>query len=241
MNAIKLATSKVLHLDIEPEPDGIIETGEEFIDWYNEVLLPMARVYFLEKMNLSAAEADSIIKEHIRICYDVCHFALGYENHSAITNQLVAEGIQIGKFQISAALKALLPANIEGRESLKAAFSDFDEPVYLHQVIARKNDSSLLRYQDLPEALEDIENLDAEEWRAHFHVPIFMSDFGGGLVSTQSDIIEILNIQEELQLSQHLEVETYTWGVLPSEEKLPMHQSIIRELEWVLPLVEKGF
>src|SRR5690606_36741782 len=80
MNAIKTATSKVLHLDIEPEPDGIIENGEEFIDWYNSVLLPIARGYFQLNMNLTADESDAIIKDHIRMCYDVCHFALGYED-----------------------------------------------------------------------------------------------------------------------------------------------------------------
>src|SRR5690606_15644854 len=134
-------------------------------------------------MNLTADESDAIIKEHIRICYDVCHFALGYEDHSAVINQLAGCGIKIGKFQISAALKASLPSNIAERESVKAAFSEFNEPVYLHQVIARKGDSSVLRYQDLPEALEDIGNLDVQEWRAHFHVPIFMNDFDNGLFS----------------------------------------------------------
>jgi len=240
MHAMKMANSKILHLDIEPEPDGLIETGEEFIDWYTLVLLPMARDYFKSEKNLSAEEADSIVKEHIRICYDVCHFALGFEDHSAVINHLTSEGIKIGKFQISAALKALLPVVIEDRNAVSTAFSEFNEPVYLHQVIARKDDSSILRYRDLPEALDDIDNVHVKEWRAHFHVPIFMNEFEG-LQSTQSEIIEVLSIQEELQLTQHFEVETYTWGVLPSDLKLPIHQSITRELEWVLPLLEKGF
>jgi hypothetical protein len=71
-----------------------------------------------------------------------------------------------------------------------------------------------------------------EQWRAHFHVPIFTEEYG--LVqSTQSDIIAVLNIQKNKPFTDHLEVETYTWGVLPDAKKLPINDSIARELNWV--------
>ena len=73
---------------------------------------------------------------------------------------------------------------------------------------------------------------DITEWSAHFHVPVFEKDFGI-LQSTQSDIVEILQLQKENSFTNHLEVETYTWEVLSEALKLPIDQSIIRELKWV--------
>ena len=229
---IKQTTSKILHLDIEPEPDGLLETGEEFIEWFKSYLIPMGINYIKEKFDVSSAEAEAMIKEHIRLCYDVCHFAIGYEQHSAVIKQLAQKGIKIGKIQISAALKAQMPAHINDRKEIAESFSNFNEPTYLHQVVARKTGDSLLRYKDLPDALNDVENLQVKEWRAHFHVPVFLEDFGR-LQSTQSDISEVLEIQNSNLLTQHLEVETYTWEVLPESLKLPLEECIIRELQWV--------
>jgi hypothetical protein len=71
-----------------------------------------------------------------------------------------------------------------------------------------------------------------EQWRAHFHLPIFIEDYG--LVqSTQADIVKVLDIQKAKGFTGHLEVETYTWGVLPDAKKLPVNDSIVRELNWV--------
>jgi hypothetical protein len=166
------------------------------------------------------------------LCYDVCHFAVGYEPHQEIIDQLNHEGIRIGKFQISAALKALMADHADQRSKVKEAFTSFNETTYLHQVVARKKDGEFVRYPDLPKALEDAENPLVNEWRAHFHVPIFEKDFGL-LQSTQSDIAEVLEIQKKHARTNHLEIETYTWEVLPENLKLPIQDSIIRELEWV--------
>jgi hypothetical protein len=71
----------------------------------------------------------------------------------------------------------------------------------------------------------------------HFHVPIFMSKYSQ-LESTQMDIEEVLQLNLADQVTNHLEVETYTWEVLPSEERLGLSQSIIRELAWVKQVLE---
>ncbi|WP_293312388.1 metabolite traffic protein EboE [Pedobacter sp. UBA5917] len=218
-------TGKLIHLDIEPEPDGFLESGPEFIDWYENKLLP-------------AGNNDDLIKKHINLCYDVCHFAIGYEPHTAIINELKDKGIKIGKIQISAALKAKLPASTPERTAVLDQLSRFDEPTYLHQVIARKNDGTLLRYPDLAEALTEGGDLSVEEWRAHFHVPIFVEDMGM-IQSTQSDITEVLDLQKNGPFTAHLEVETYTWEVLPTALKAPLNDSIIRELAWVKTLLEQ--
>lgn len=229
---INKATGKILHLDIEPEPDGILETGAEFIEWFKKDLLPAGTKRVASTYSVSQDEAERMIKTHVCLCYDICHFAVGYERHAEIIQQLQHEGIRIGKFQISAALKAFLTDDSTYRSKIKSAFTKFNEPTYLHQVVAHKTDSAFLRYPDLPQALEDIENPLVKEWRAHFHVPVFEKDFGV-LQSTQSDICEVLDIQKNNMITPHLEVETYTWEVLPESLKLPLQKSISRELQWV--------
>jgi hypothetical protein len=251
---IHRSSGKLLHLDIEPEPDGLLETGAEFIEWFEADLLPAGRILLASTFSCTGAEAESLLKEHIRLCYDVCHFAIGYEPHREVMRELAEKGIKIGKIQISAALKAMIPAAgaggaggdpgsgvMEGnpavgtdsrRAGIRQGFAACNEPVYLHQVVAKQADGSLLRYPDLPEALADFDRPTVQEWRAHFHVPIFLSDFGS-LQSTREDISEVLALQQERSVTQHLEVETYTWEVLPDEMRLPLEESIIRELQWV--------
>lgn len=229
---IKQSNGILMHLDIEPEPDGLLETGIEFINWFENELIPMAKALLPGRIQITEQEAEDCIKEHICLCYDVCHFAIGYEPHAEIIKNISKLGIRIGKIQISAALKAAMPADSERRKSISDAFSKFNESTYLHQVVAQKLDGKLLRYRDLPDALADAENSQVKEWRAHFHVPVFIEDLGL-LQSTQADIIEVLEIQKAGPFTNHMEVETYTWEVLPDSLKAPIDQSIIRELNWV--------
>jgi len=226
-----------MHLDIEPEPDGMLETGAEFIAWFENMLIPMAKSILSERLQISESDAEECIKEHICLCYDVCHFAIGYEQHSEILEQLDKKGIRTGKIQISAALKADMPEDANSRASIAEAFSKYNEPTYLHQVVARNADRSLVRYRDLPQALNDSQNHTVNEWRAHFHVPVFAEDLGL-LRSTQSDIVDVLEIQKNRPFTDHMEVETYTWEVLPETLKMPIDQSIIRELNWVKDILE---
>jgi hypothetical protein len=148
-----------------------------------------------------------------------------------------ALGIKTGKIQISAALKALMATDPEQRNKVVLAFKKFNEPVYLHQVIARQNDGHLIRYPDMPEALADAANTTVTEWRAHYHVPLFVENYGV-LQSTQKDIEEVLAIQRDLPFTLQLEVETYTWEVLPEDMRLPLAESIIREMEWVIGIIK---
>ena len=230
---ISQQTGVVMHLDIEPEPDGILETGREFIDWFEDELLVLGTPEIENSFNVSAVEARQLLQRHLNLCYDVCHFAIGYENHADVLNELAEKDIKVGKIQISAALKGNMAVADEHKAELKTAFSKFNEPTYLHQVVALQNNGSVLRYRDLPSALEDFDHEDVAQWRAHFHVPISTQDIGV-LESTQSDIIEVLNLQKNKPFTNHLEVETYTWEVLPEQLKLPITQSISKELQWVI-------
>lgn len=226
-------TGKLLHLDIEPEPDGMMETGREFIDWFEGDLLTLGIPEIAKAFGLNDAASEALIRKHLCLCYDVCHFAIGYEPHEEILKELAQKNIGVGKIQISAALKASLKKAPEEKAQVKKAFETFNEPVYLHQVVARQNNGSLLRYTDLPEALADFENGTVEEWRAHFHVPISIKEIGL-LSTTQDDITTVLNLQKNNPFTNHLEVETYTWEVLPQQIKLPIAQSISAELNWVI-------
>ena len=232
---IHKSTGKLLHLDIEPEPDGLLETGEEFLDWFENDLLRLGVPVIKEKLKISGQHAEDLIKEHLRLCYDVCHFAIGYEPHKKIISEVLKRGIKIGKIQISAALKSKMDLN--NRNGIKQSFENFNEPTYLHQVVAKTTDGKLLRYPDLPQAIKQIHNPVFTEWRAHFHVPIFTEKFDL-LSSTQDEIKEVLSLQKSNFFTNHLEIETYTWDVLPSELKLPIQDSITREMQWVTQMLD---
>lgn len=229
---IKEQTGKTIHIDIEPEPDGLLDNGTEFLQWYLQCLLPLGIEHLQQSKGLHKNAAEEAIRTHIQLCYDVCHFAVGYEDHAAMIKTFETYGIKTGKIQISAALKGRLDGSAAAKTKAIDAFQNFNEPVYLHQVVARKNDNTLLHYRDMPGALADSSRTDIEEWRAHYHVPIFIEHYDI-LQSTQADIKTVLDIHKKNPFTKYLEVETYTWEVLPAAMRLPIDQSISRELKWV--------
>jgi hypothetical protein len=235
---IKTGTGKLIHIDIEPEPDGLLGESSEFLEWYTQYLLPIGISYLAEKSGYTEREAENVIKQHIQLCYDVCHFAVCYEVHADAIALIKSMGIKTGKIQISAALKADMPSEMQQRKLVSDAFSRFNEPVYLHQVVAKQKNEQLLRYADMPDALADAENPAVVSWRSHYHVPLFIENYGL-LQSTQQDIREVLSIHRSAPFTSHLEIETYTWEVLPDEMRLPISDSIIREMRWVLQLLNE--
>jgi hypothetical protein len=236
--SIHKSTGKLIHIDIEPEPDGMLGNGTEFTDWYMLYLLPLGSMYLQGKLSANAGMSGVILRDHVRLCYDVCHYAVGFEDHQAQIGKLKKLRIKTGKIQISAALKASFPDDDQGRRNVLDAFTAFNEPTYLHQVVARQADDSLIRYSDLPEALAAADTTRSAEWRSHFHVPIFIDSYGL-MNSTQEDIVEVIGIHQKQSFTDHLEIETYTWEVLPDEMRLPLTESIIREMEFVTSLLQK--
>lgn len=234
---IKKTTGQLIHIDIEPEPDGLLGNGKEFLQWYVQYLMPLGITYIQDRYHMNEDVAASVLREHVQICYDVCHFAISFEDHAHMIEQMRSLGIKTGKIQISAALKSVLSKEDEQRRQVVEAFNKFNEPVYLHQVVAKKDDGKYLLYKDLGDAISDAGNKDVNEWRAHYHVPLFVHNYGL-LRSTRQDILKVLSIQNATPFTFHLEIETYTWEVLPEEMRLPLSESIIRELEWVLGLIK---
>ncbi|KJH73351.1 metabolite traffic protein EboE [Aliterella atlantica] len=227
---IRQQTGKFIHIDIEPEPDGLIENSLEVVEFFQEWLLPVGGAYLAEHLGMARELAEAHLLNYTQICYDTCHFAVEYEDPSQVFARFQAAGIKIGKIQLSAAIQVALNGN---RRLLLERLRPFAESTYLHQVIERWEDGSLHHYADLAAALPYLEDSPAKEWRTHFHVPIFIHDYQV-LQSTQDDIVTVLNLLQNNPVCQHLEIETYTWDVLPSEMKIDLLASIQREYEWVL-------
>ena len=225
---IKKTKGQILHLDIEPEPDGILDNINDFVNWCKASLLPTGIAYLTDKYNVSEEDARNIILTHIRLCYDICHAAVGFEEPETILASLNEIGIKTGRIQISSALKVDFANESEARLN---AIKAFDEPVYLHQVVAQTAENELLHFPDLPEAIENFGD-EHKEWRVHFHVPLFIETYGL-LGSTRNDIVRTLELHKKEPFTKFLEVETYTWGVLPDDMQKPIGESIVRELEWV--------
>ncbi len=145
-------------------------------------------------------------------------------------------GIKIGKIQLSSAIKIDIPTEIVQRKLILAKISPFAESTYLHQVIARNSDRTLKHYPDLSTALPHLLTTEAQEWRTHFHVPIFIRSYQL-FESTQEHLEKLLQLLPNNSVSNHLEIETYTWEVLPPEMKLDILTSIEREYQWVLSVI----
>jgi hypothetical protein len=222
------ATGKTIILTLEPEPFCLLETIEETVAFFNGSLFGTQAIARLGAISgLSATAAQDALRRHLGVCYDVCHAAVEFEDPSESIQDLLGAGITIGKVQLSSALK--LP--VATRQSTQA-LRPFDEPVYLHQTIERY-DGELRRFADLDEAFASLDEREGGEWRSHFHVPVFlehMQDFS----TTQDFLREVLALHRKSPVSQHLEVETYTWDVLPpAYRSSDLASAIARELNWV--------
>nr|WP_299382276.1 metabolite traffic protein EboE [Allomuricauda sp.] len=233
---VKNQLGKTIHIDIEPEPDGVLENTQEVISFYQDHLLKKGVEALQEKLKCSQSEAREHILEHLQVCYDVCHFSLAYEEPKEVMAQFQEHGIKVGKIQISAALKSRRSPNVSIKEQ-QDCLQQFDEPVYLHQAVVQKKDGTLDHYPDLQEGITAMEDENFQELRAHFHIPIFIPEFQV-LESTQNDIIKAMDLWKEVPYSGHLEVETYTWTILPEHLQTDITSSIVRELQWVLNQLE---
>ncbi len=219
-------TGKWIHIDIEPEPDGLLENHREFVDWYTDTLIPFA---------ITAGIPEDWVRRHIHICFDVCHYGVSFDKPSECLMELQEKNISIGKIQISSALRVDLRNNASARiEALK----QYEEPTYLHQVKALKKDGGFVQFKDLDEALAQYTDGVYDEWRVHFHVPLFLDSYGL-LNSTQSEIAESLAYHKQYQVTNMMEIETYTWGVLPTEYQESIETSIAREVTFIQDLLCK--
>jgi hypothetical protein len=232
---IERETGRTIALALEPEPCCFLETAWEAIAFFEESLLSRSAIdRFAMMSGLTHAEAESALRRHLGICYDVCHGSVEFEDPVESLRVIRAAGLSVPKIQLSAAMRV---ADID--RGIVERLRPFDTGTYLHQVVARGN--GLERYLDLPDAFAAFGNGHAPgEWRVHCHVPVFLDDLGE-IGSTQQDLRAVLAALRREELTPHLEVETYTWDVLPERLKTNSKSAdIARELNFVLTEFENG-
>jgi len=101
-------------------------------------------------------------------------------------------------------------------------------------VKARTAGGEIRSWTDLPVALADNDGRnDIKEVRVHFHVPLFFQG-NGPLASTASTLTPEFFRELRNGVTSHVEIETYTFDVLPEAIRPPdVVRSISREFEWV--------
>jgi hypothetical protein len=214
---LEARTGRCIRLAIEPEPFCLLETTAETVEFF---------------AGLFAAAADAgvepVARRHLGICYDVCHQAVEFEDAAAAIAALAAAEIRINKVQISCAIELA----DSGDPTQRAALAAYVEPRYLHQTFGRAADGSLLRQVDLtPELVRDppADWQTCRTWRIHYHVPVDAERIGP-LATTRRELERALAAIGGLPYAPHLEVETYTWPVLPQASAEPLAAGLAREL-----------
>jgi sugar phosphate isomerase/epimerase len=228
LHRIAEETGRQIALALEPEPHCYLETTDEAVAFFEDWLLnPVSIRRVGELTGLSPAQAEEALRRHLGVCLDVCHAAVEYEEPKESVAALRGAGIAVPKLQLSAALH-LRRVTPETLERLRA----FDEGTYLHQVVARKGET-LERFLDLPDAFAAAQTAAHDEWRVHFHVPLFLAELEH-FSTTQHVLADFLDLHRQAPISDHLEVETYTWDVLPPGLRNALvEDAIARELSWV--------
>ena len=225
ISRVSKQTGRKMHLGLEPEPLCLLESSGETIQ-------------FFERMRADHPN-DPRLAEHLGVNYDTCHFAVEFEEPQNALGCLLQHGVKISKLHLSSALKVRPTA--EKRQALAA----FVDDVYLHQVVVNRGNGQRLIYRDLDEALagEPQETGEgAAEWRIHFHIPLH-SPPTTLFDNTSDHILGTLDLlAANPGMCTHLEMETYTWEVLPAELKnRDVVDQLAMEYEWTLgKLKERG-
>ena len=227
--AVREDTGKEIHLGLEPEPSCFLETTAETVKFFKEVLWTQGVEEVKRIRKCYTKDAEAMIRRHLGVCLDTCHVALQFEDPAVALQTYLAEGIRISKVQLSSAL-----ATHNSPEALEA-LRQFAEPVYLHQVKGRDRDGKVHSWIDLPGALNDLpKRQDIDEVRVHFHVPLFFTQ-AGPLTSTSGTLCPSFFREIHRRATSHLEIETYTFDVLPeSIHPGDLVRSISREYMWVM-------
>lgn len=197
-------------LALEPEPACLLETCEESL------------AFFESLWKTAGAERD-VARRYLGVCLDTCHAAVVFERPVETWLRLTENGVPVPKIQISAALEC-------GADP--APLAELADPVYLHQVRARCRNGERLSWLDLPDALREWP-ADLQIARVHYHVPLHWEGCAG-LSSTRALLDQSFWARLRSRAAPHVEVETYTYDVLPPELRgNDPDDSIAREFTWV--------
>jgi sugar phosphate isomerase/epimerase len=214
-------TGRLVYVCLEPEPGCVIQRSGDMVEFFKTHLLPIAD--------------EHIVRRHIRVCHDVCHAVVMCESQRDVLAAYRAAGIAVGKMQISSAVVADFDAlAASDRKASFEQLSAFAEDRYLHQTTIQQGDAAPEFFADLPDALRSVGEAGQASgiWRVHFHVPVYLEEFGL-LKTSQAEIIECVRASRDLCDTEHFEVETYAWNVLPKElRQVDLAAGIATELTW---------
>lgn len=224
-----------LCLAIEPEPNCYLETTDDVLAFFAGPLREFGSSSLVAK-GYSPADAQDLLARHIGVCFDTAHQSVQFENLAESLTQLRDAKIRIAKIQLSAALRCA-PS-----QASQASLGQLSDSIYLHQLRAGKAGQRLtdVNFTDLPQALASNSPAlaQADEWRVHYHVPLFARDVLG-LSTTANELTgEFATLLRE-GICPHLEVETYTWGEYA--HAVGDHETLINnlaaELQWARDLL----
>jgi len=227
---LKERTGRTVRLALEPEPYCFLETTEEAVDYFtNHLYAPSAVATVAKQTGMSEAEASAALRNHLGMVYDICHQAVEFEDIGGSLQKLADAGIPVFKLQEAAAVRVpdVTPDTIE-------ALRRYADTVYLTQTVEQRGGEPLKRFLNLEDAFEAYDrDTDTREWRTHFHVPVFLEDLGD-FKTTRFAIEDALKFHRKNKFSPQLEIETYTWDVLPEHLKTgDIVDYVEMELEWV--------
>jgi hypothetical protein len=238
LHRLRERTGRTVTLALEPEPFCFLETTPETVHFFTKVLRSDASLRALATtLGVNEDQAGEILRRHIGTVYDICHQAVEYEDVSASLQSLVDNDIPVFKLQEAAAVRIpqVSAASVE-------ALREYVDSIYLTQTIERR-DGKLNRFLNLQDAFAAFEKDPGgqREWRTHFHVPIFLDDLGQHFKTTRFAIEEALAFHKRTPLSTQLEIETYTWDVLPDHLKSgDIVDYVVMEIEWVRAQLASG-
>ncbi len=226
---IERETGNLVTLGLEPEPRCYLETTDETVTYFQTHLYTGKAAARLAKLaNIPIDTAIAALRRHLGVVFDIGHQAVGFEDIPVSLQKLVDAGIPIVKLQEAASMY-IGEVTDEKVEALKT----FAKTVYLSQTVECRGDH-LEHYMNLEDAFANwATDKTPRQWRSHFHVPVFLTDLGP-MKSTQFALVEALAMHKKTPLSRQLEIETYTWDVLPDHLKTgDIVEYVCRELEWV--------
>ena len=231
LHRLRERTGRTVTLALEPEPCCFLETTPETVDFFVNVLRSEHSLRTLaDELHVDIAAAGRILHRHIGTVYDICHQAVEFEDISASLQSLVDHDIPVFKLQEAAAVR-IPRVNAAAVRALR----EYADSVYLTQTVERR-DGRLQRHLNLQDAFAAFEQDPGgeREWRCHFHVPVFLEELGEHFRTTRFAIEEALAFHRRQPLSAQLEIETYTWDVLPEHLKTgDIVDYVVLELEWV--------
>jgi len=188
---------------------------------------------FERAADMAAFLSDIDRDGHVGICFDTCHAAVVAEQPRDAWAAFADTGIGCGKIQLSSALVVEHPDHEADRELL----ASYDEARFLHQVRAGFGAEAM----DIPEAVEQLDR--SVPWRVHFHVPVHRERLDRFSTTSPSIVPALKAAVAAPGPLPHLEVETYTWNVLPEVERPRTDGELIdglaAELRWAAEVIRR--